>query len=78
MGLVRKYRPHPTCPDYCAERLRGIVENQKRLGEVSEDFDIEVRIVPKFGWIPGKTHVAKCEHGREFLLVEKKRTGEGK
>lgn len=68
-----------SCQDYCAGRLRGIVENLKLRGEVGEDFHVEIRPVPPgLSWIPRNSYIAKCEHGRQFLMREARPRGKKK
>lgn len=62
------------CYDYCAGRIRGILENKKLLGEISEDFDVEIKPLNKrFHFIPPNTYVMTCEHGRDFAVREIKK-----
>lgn len=62
-----------SCADYCAGRLRGIVENQRLLGEFEDpDFDVEIKLLRGLSYIPKGSFTAKCEHGRNFLVKRKR------
>lgn len=64
------------CWNYCAGRLEGIAENQRRLGKISDDFEVEVVPMNKHGLYrtPKHSFIATCEHGRRFIVRPKKKT----
>lgn len=58
-----------SCVEYCAGRLRGMAENLKLRGEIPDDFRVQVRPVRLIARVPAGAFVAKCEHGRKFVVI---------
>jgi hypothetical protein len=58
------------CARYCGEQIKGIVENLKRTGEVTEDFEITVRPVRGLTYVPGGSYKMTCPlHGNTFIVT---------
>lgn len=64
---VSSKRKH-TCETYCSGRIAGIVENLKLRGEISQGFEVEVKMLKGLRWIPAGSYVMTCEHRRDFLV----------
>lgn len=62
------------CLDYCAGRLRGIVENGKLMGELPKDFELEVIPIKVVRRVPAGAYIMTCEHRRNFLVRPTKET----
>lgn len=58
---------HP-CASWCAARLYGIVETQKLLGNLPENFKVEVTSVSGAVYPPAGAIVLTCLHDRKYVM----------
>lgn len=66
---MAKRKRHP-CSTWCEGQLKGIVENLKLRGEITEEFKVEFVPMRGLTWVPGGSHILKCQHGREWMIKD--------
>jgi hypothetical protein len=63
-------RQHP-CWRWCGQRILGIVENGKLLGEIPQDAEFDVRSAVGPTYVPAGALQLTCQHDRLYVLAEK-------
>lgn len=64
-------KQHP-CWTWCEGQLRGIIENQKRIGELREDYEVEIWSLRRLSFLRPSTTVLTCRHGCAYAMRETK------
>lgn len=59
------------CWQWCGERLLGIVENEKVLGQVAADAEFDIRSAIGPVYVPAGAVELRCQHGRTYILAKK-------
>jgi hypothetical protein len=73
---VIRGKRHP-CWNWCAGQIQGIVENQQRLGEISESFTVEIRCARGLTWVPAGAVTMTCRHNRDYIVIPRAASATG-
>jgi hypothetical protein len=59
------------CWNWCGQRLLGIVENGKLLGEIPQDAEFDIRSAIGLAYVPAGALQLTCQHGRLYILDQR-------